>query len=258
MVVNSFNEKGKILREKPIFEPLLPANGCIVVQTCDAYQPYWESFYWSFMKYWDHDIAWPFYFCNEEIPVNFSLPNHYQLKTGKGSHSSRFAKILDSLEYDYVFYMLEDFWLTDRMTKYMFSELFALMKNNDWDSLRVAPYMPEYYKLEKTDHIVQNRKIFKYTQDSDWKFSQQASFWKKDFLRNIIVEPQISEIDISTSLSGEIVMDQYLKQKYPDAKIYHYPYHWYPVSGVVWRGKLTQMGEQIEFIRQSEGLLEKL
>jgi hypothetical protein len=50
------------------------------------------------------------------------------------------------------------------------------------------------------------------------------------------LNPEISETQISTSLSGEIAMDQYLRQNYPDAKIYHYHYHWYPVSGTVWRG----------------------
>lgn len=238
-----------------IAEPLTK-NGCVVIQTCDAYQKYWESFYWSFDKYWDHSIPWPIYFCNEEIPVQMNNPNHHQLLTGVASHSARMAKILDDLkEYDYVFYMLEDFWLTDRMTKEMFIGLFDIMYNYQWDSLRVAPHMPELYKLESTDHIFQNRRILKYAKDSDWRFSQQSSFWKRDFLRSCIVEPKISEVEISSSLSGEIAMDKYMQEKFPDADIYHYHYHWYPISGSVWRGELSQMGEQIDFLRKVDNFL---
>lgn len=232
-------------------------KGCVIVQTCDAYQEYWDSFLWSFDRYWDKSIGWDLFFCNEEI----SFEKKYgfkQLLTGKGSHSQRLSKILNSLkEYDYVFYMLEDFWLTDHMTKELFLDLFKKLCENNWDALRVAPYMPEYYKLESTNHFVKNRRILKYSKDSSWKFSQQASFWKRSFLQECVVEPETSEKLISSSLSGEIAMDKYLSSNYPEAEIYHYHYYWYPVSGTVWRGKLTLIGEQINFIKKVEEILDQ-
>lgn len=234
------------------------SKGCIVVQTCDAYKPYWDSFLWSFNKYWDKKIDWPLFFCSEETPAQLLNPLHRQFPTGPGTHSYRLAKILDALgEYEYVFYMLEDFWLTDRMTHEMFTELFDVMTTNNWDSLRVAPYMPAYYKMEATDFAVQGRKILKFAPESEWHFSQQASFWKRDFLRKCVVEAKVSEADVASSIAGEIAMDKYLKQTYPDAKIYLYHYHWYPISGSVWRGKLTQMGEQIDFLRQVDAVFEQ-
>lgn len=235
------------------------SKGCIVVQTCDAYKPYWDSFLWSFNKYWDKKIDWPLFFCNEEIKPDFVNPLTTQhIATGMGSHSTRLAKILDALvEYEYVFYMLEDFWLTDRMTHEMFSELFQMIQSNNWDSLRVAPYMPAYYKMEPTEFAVQGRKILKFTKESEWQFSQQASFWKRDFLRKCVVEAQVSDIEVSSSIAGEIAMDKYLRQTYPDSEHYLYHYHWYPISGSVWRGKLTQMGEQIEFLRQVDMIYEQ-
>lgn len=231
------------------------AKGCIIVQTCDAYKPYWDSFLWSFNKYWDNKIDWPLYFCNEEMPVDLVNPAHRQFPTGKGSHSWRLAKILDALgQYDYVFYMLEDFWLTDRMTQEMFSGLFDLIQSNNWDSLRVAPYMPAYYKMLPTEFTYQDKPILRFAKDSEWHFSQQASFWKRDFLRKCVVEAQVDEKEVASSIAGEIAMDKYLKQTYPDAQIYLYHYHWYPISGSVWRGKLTQMGEQIDFLRQVDAV----
>jgi hypothetical protein len=231
------------------------SKGCVIVQTCDAYAKYWDSFFWSFYKYWDQNINWPIYFCNEDLEIELNSP-FIQARTGKGSHSSRLAGILDALnQYDYVFYMLEDFWMTDRMECHKFMGLFELMQSNNWESLRIAPHMPELYKLEPTNFKFDGKNIYKYAKDSDWKFSQQAAFWKRDFLRQCIIEPSISEVNVSTSLAGEIVMDRYLRENFPDAGIYHYHYHWYPVSGAVWRGELTQMGEQIEFLRKVDLIL---
>jgi hypothetical protein len=226
--------------------------GCVIVQTCDTYQKYWDGFFWSMQKYWDENISWPIYFCNEEIDVACKFK---QLKTGKGSHSQRLIRILEQLQdYEYVFYMLEDFWPTAEMSNVLFEKLWNLVKINNWDCLKVAPYMPEYYKLEPTQYP----DIKKYSSESDWHFSQQSSFWKRDFIKNCIVEPTISEQLISSSLTGEIASDKFLKEHYPDAKIYHYHYHWYPVSGVLWRGELNQMGEQIEFIRKAEAAYQQI
>jgi hypothetical protein len=226
-------------------------KGCVVIQTCDFYKNYWDGFFWSFNKYWDKKINWPVYFCNEEISLEFKESNFIQLKTGIGNHSNNLSKILDNLiDYEYIFYMLEDFWMTDQMTEDMFSKLFDLTKKNEWDSLRVSTYLPEYYKLESTNHFVNNQRVLKYSKDSKWQFSQQAGFWKRKFLRDCVVESNISEREISSSLPGEIATDNYLREHYPNAEIYHYHYHWYPVSGVAWRGKITQIGEQIEFLRK--------
>ena len=231
------------------------ANGCVVIQTCDSYKKYWDSFFWSFNKYWDKSLNWDIYFCNENIDIN--QKGFKQLKTGSGSHSQRLQNIIENLnQYDYIFYLLEDFWLTDYMPKDLFLGLFNLVSENNWDSLRVAPYMPAFYKLDPTDIVFNNKRILKYRKDSEWKFSQQASFWKRDFLKKCIIEPEVSEVKISSSITGETAMDQYLNARYPEAEIYHYHYHWYPVSGAVWRGQLTQIGEQIDFIRNVESLID--
>lgn len=232
---------------------------CVVVHTCDAYQKFWHGFYNSMQKYWDFEIDCPIFFCNENINTTFSNPKFKQLKTGSGSHSQRLSFILDNLqEYDYIFYMLEDFWPTNPMTKQMFEGLAEITIQNNWDSLRLSHFLPEYYKAEPTQIEFQNQKILKFRKDSKWQFSQQAAFWNRKFLKSCIVEPEISETQISTSLSGEIAMDQYLIKNHPDAKIYHYHYHWYPVSGTVWRGELTQIGQEIEYILYLDEFVKKM
>ena len=232
---------------------------CVVVHTCDAYHQFWNGFYHSMQKYWDFNIDCPIFFCNETIDLQFTNPTFKQLKTGSGSHSGRMAKILDMLEdYDYIFYMLEDFWPTRPMTKKMFEGLAELTIQNNWESLRLSHFMPDLYKAELTEYQFDNQKLLKFSKDSKWLFSQQTAFWNRKFLRSCIVEPAISETEISSSLTGEIAMDEYLRSNFPNTQIYHYHYHWYPIAGTVWRGKLTDVGKEIEYILYADEFVKNL
>ena len=232
-------------------------NGCVVIQTCDAYAKFWPGLIYSMNKYWDFDIPWPVYFCNEEVPIDFG-PNYKQILTGKGSCINNLKKILDSLkDFDYVFYMIEDFWPINPMKKEMFLSLFETFQSNNWDSLRVSTFEPTYYEVEPTHLFCENQRIFKMAKGSDWQFSQQAAFWKKDFFRDCLVEGESDSVH-KTSLPSEIACDLRLREKYPDAECYHYHYYWYPMSGTVWRGELTDIGKQIEVIMQIENVLKDM
>ena len=231
------------------------SEGCVVIQTCDAYSKYWPGLIYSMNKYWDFNIPWPIYFCNEEINVDFG-PNYKQLLTGKHDSMHNLKFILDYLkEYEYVFLMIEDFWPVNPMSQDMFLGLFDIFKMNNWDSLRVSTFEPSYYKVKPSGLIFKNTKILKFTEESDWHFSMQAAFWKRDFLRSCLVESDISDAVYKTSLPSEIACDQNLKKLYPNAEIYHYHYFWYPMSGVVWRGEFTEIGKQIEVVMNIENLL---
>jgi hypothetical protein len=228
-------------------------EGCIIIQSCDKYQHIWPGLFWSLGKYWDFQIPWKIYFCNEEKKIHFPNKRYQQILTGRMGHSEMMAKIISSLsEYKYIFYMLDDFWPTDRMTKEMFMGLFNIFKNNQWESLKITAYQPSHYKLENTNFEFNRKKILKYAKNSRWKFSQQASFWKREVFESIITDPMVKDKNLSTSLPTEIAMDEKFCNLYPEANVYLYNYIWYPVSGVMWRGVLTQIGEQIEFERKVE------
>ena len=234
---------------------------CVVIQSCDKYKEAWNNLFWSMKKYWDQDIPCTIYFCNETIDLDLT-GRYKQIKTGKMSHIEMMRKIIkkELCDYEYIFYMLEDFWPTDRMTKNMFLSLFEIMKKNNWDSLRVASHMPAYYELEKTNYFFENEMIFKYKRNSPWMFSQQAAFWKRSFLEKCLdIETESSpEQIVSSSLPIEIAIDKNLRDKFPDAEIYHYHYMWYPIAGSYWRGEITLIGKQIDFARQVQDLIEEI
>lgn len=227
-------------------------EGCIVIQTCDKYQCAWEGLFWSMNKYWDFTIPWTIYFCNEELDVSLPNQKYKQIKTGRISHCEMMKSIMQKIECDYIFYMLEDFWPIKHMSKEMFMGLFNIFKENNWDSLKVTPHQPNHYELEGTSFSFNNQKILKYSKNSKWKFNQQASFWKREVFNGIISPPkeEHAEGKHNTSLGVEIAMDEKFQKENPNAEVYLFNYLWYPVGGSIWRGKLTQIGEQIEFERQ--------
>lgn len=215
-------------------------TGAVIIQTCDKYAPFWDGMIYYMNRFWDRSISWPIFFCNEESDFKAKGFNH--LPTGKGSYIARLHTILDKLnEYDYVFYLLEDFWPTAPMTADLFNGLFELMTDKSWDVLQVSPCTP-YYQFDKTDIFVQNKRILEFRSDSNWRFNQQARFWRRNFFKNCLAEPEVSEVDVSTSLTAEIVCDKKIRD-FPDSEIYFYHYFWYPISGTVYRGNLTKHGE---------------
>jgi hypothetical protein len=237
-------------------------EGCIVIQSCDRYQPAWEGLFWSMDKFWDYEIPWPIYFCNESNKLEFTNKKYSQIRTGYMSHAGMIKKIMQELkQYNYIFYMLEDFWPTKRMDKEIFLGLFRIFQENNWDSLKVCPYHPSYYDLINTDFHFKNKKILEFSKDSKWRFSQQASFWKREVIENLVEEeieisPQNQEGLKNTSLATEIKMDEAIRIKYPESSIYLYNYLWYPVGGVLWRGELSEIGKQLQFEMNIEKLIE--
>jgi len=215
-------------------------KGAVVIQTCDKYQQYWSGLVHYMKKFWDFSISWPIYFCTEDGEIE--SPFH-SIKTGKGSYIYRLEKILDSLDCEYVFYMLEEYWPTAPMSARLFNELFSAFESNGWDALQVSPCLP-YYQLNQTEYSILNNPVLQFDMKSDWRFSQQARFWKKDFLIKCLVEPEISEVAVSSSLSAEIACDYKIKQ-FTQAGIYFYHYFWYPITGVVHRGQFTPFGERM-------------
>ena len=222
-------------------------DGAVAILTCDKYSPFWEGMYYYMDKYWDYSIPWPIYFCNETLAV----PHHPHIKhlpLGPGPYHERQLRMVSQLQnYKYIFYLQEEFWPYDRMTREMFMGLFQLIEQNNWDCLHLYGHQPEHYILEPTDVFFKNRRIMRFSNKSNWFFSQQARFWKRELLQKCIVPPLVSEEKISSSISVEVECDKYMRQNFPDSKVMLYHYWWYPIAGVAWRGKMSAVGQEMQY-----------
>jgi hypothetical protein len=211
----------------------------VIIQTCDKYSRFWDGLFGFMEKNWDPSIGAEIYFCNEEAKVD--LPKSFRhFPTGKGTFTQNLRKILNGIDSDEVFYMLEDFWPTSPMGKDLFHGMHEIFITEDLDALQMSSYLP-YYSLKPLDA----HPLFRFDRDSEWIFNFQARFWKKDSFLRFLTEPEISESEVRSAITVEMASDSKAREAGGmSALLYHYI--WYPISGVSYRGEFTEIGRQMQ------------
>ena len=217
----------------------------VLVLTCDRYMPYWGGFFHFMQRHWDFSIDTQIFFCNEES--EFNLPAWCrQIKTGHGTFVENLRRSLEEIKCEEVFLMLEDFWPIAPMRNEVFGSLLQEFRSRRLDALQVSNYTP-YYDLEKTDRMVAGQKILDFKPQSEWVFNFQARFWRVETLLDCLTEPEMSERTASSAITVEIASDQKARDR-GDLKVGLYHYLWYPLSGVAYRGSLTDFGKHLQNI----------
>lgn len=214
-------------------------NCAVVVQTCDKYSRFWDGFFRFMSKHWDPAIDAQIFFCNEECRPELPRGFHH-MPTGRGSFTQNLRYVLNRVGQENVFYMLEDFWPIAPMGSTLFDGMFRSFSELDLDAYQVSSYLP-YYSLEVTDESC----VFRFKRDSDWIFNFQARFWKTEVFSRFLTEPEISESEVGSAITVEMASDRATREAGGiSAMLRHYL--WYPISGVSYRGELTDIGRQMQ------------
>jgi hypothetical protein len=147
----------------------------IVIQTCDKYDIFWNAWFKSFCEYWDFELPYKIYFCNEVSELPFKHDKITQLKTGINEFSDRLLFILNNIPEEYLFYIQEDIWLIKSIN---IAKYYSDFVKYNFDSLRIPRDYNRFYKL--IQHIegdyIQLDNVF-----SGFLVSHHPSFWKKSF-----------------------------------------------------------------------------
>lgn len=223
----------------------------IVIQTCDKYERFWEGLFRFMDRNWDPGIDFEIYFCNESSRV--SLPRRFHhLPTGRGTFVENLKFILETLDEDHVFHILEDFWPMSPMNRELFHGLHKFFLEENADAVQVSSYLP-YYSLEVTDRPG----LFRFSRSSEWIFNFQARFWKTECLLNFLTEPEVSESEVGSAITVEMASDRKAREAGGiSAFLYHYL--WYPISGVSYRGELTEIGRQMQNVVDIDNLVQSM
>lgn len=230
-------------------------NTSVVVLTCDRYKPYWEGF-WRFMeKQWDFGIDAPIYFCNEENRSE-APPWCRRILTGGGTFVQNLRRAVEKVGEDEIFLMLEDFWPIAPMGKSLFNSLNRCFRDSGWDALQVSNYTP-YYRAKRTDMEAEGKPILEFDPASEWIFNFQARFWKTDALLECLTEPEVSEKAVGSAITVEMASDQRARESGRiRAGLCHYL--WYPMSGVAYRGQLTDFGRHLQNIVEVDRFVDEM
>lgn len=220
----------------------------VVIQAFDGYSDYWPTWYWCWTRYWDFSLPWEIIFCTEEKSPPWNDPRIKHFKTGKvklSEYSIKSIRIAEAVESPYLFYMVDDFWLTDRVDQTLFSDLLSLVKSANINCLKIQCNQDEYHRLEKTNIFCHRRRLLKYSPDSPWVWNTQASIWRRGFFLDTIVA---GENPWEMEANGTMRIHQLAYD--PQVYLFHWP--WYTVPSAIWKGQLSEPAKQIQYTANSD------
>lgn len=218
----------------------------LLIHTCDDYLRFWPGMLFSLDFNWDFTKI-PVYWASEEISIhdyNFTCrelsykPNNkiQQILTGKtdkNGFSTRMINSLKQINSKWVIYMQEDMWLLSKIDTETISKLLLFGDITNADSIKIHTKLGYYdnYRLENTNHFIDNIRIQKYSDGVNFLHSHNATIWNREYLIKNILEnedPWVNEVEGSKRMSSQ------------PHNHYHYNIHWYSQPGVCEKGDFSR------------------
>ena len=185
-------------------------NITTLIGSCDSYSPLWKNFDILFNKYWELET--------ENILVSETvsqldtpfIQNYKVLTDGTGlKWGERILKSLEYINTPYVFFILDDYYLTESLSEEFINEKLSLMKKYNADKLLFDIKYPHYTLKE-----LEKNKIYQFEMSSEYLNSVQPGIWKLDYLKKVL-KPEYSpwdfEIagnDFASQQKGIILLDR--------------------------------------------------
>lgn len=179
-------------------------NLSVVVGTCDGYRSLWKNFQQCFNKYWDIDVDVVFVGETIEVPDYFNV-GKYRTILSRGNWGYRMLEGINSVESDYIFFILEDYYFQYRYSIENFNNWIKDMENYSIQRLQISPSGHQVYESGGDVPYI------KISDRSNYLISMQPSIWDKSFL-NRVLSPNHSPWDFEIIGSNSL--------KYGNNRIY--------------------------------------
>ena len=156
-------------------------NVGILVCSCDKYSDVWKPMFEMFFKFWP-DCPYNIYLMANH--KDFEDKRITTLCTGDDvSWSIGFRKALESINEDYVFIIMEDYILQERVDSREFYNLIEYMIKEQAACIRTYPSL---YSNEPFYGKFKNIKIGQVKKNDPYRISLQAGLWKRQYVLSII------------------------------------------------------------------------
>jgi hypothetical protein len=203
-------------------------NLSLLVHTFDAYSHLWPGYYKAFRENWN--LLYPESYWGTDIETENKVGEPFKmLYSGSGEWSDRLRKLLLQIPSDYILYMQEDHYPTQRPPDLI--KLGHLMKKNDLLRLQISP-VTRFYSLFSEENT-----LF-FDLKSKYLVSHQPSIWKKSFLLDCLKSgetPWVNEYKGTQRLQQTSQIRAYIHKR-----IAIYPSEWYRHMCV--KGKVQEVG----------------
>jgi len=196
----------------------------LLVHSFDGYAHLWPGYYKAFRENWNLE-GYKCYFGSDIPTENTVGPPFKMLYSGPGEWSDRLRRLLEQIPSDYVLYMQEDHWPTQKPPD--LAELCRIVMKYGLFRLQISP-KASFYTL---DGMV-------FEPNSKYLVSHQPSIWRKSFLMDCLKSgetPWVNEYRGTLRLQQTSQMREYIA-----GKIAIYPYEWYRHMCI--KGKAVEVG----------------
>lgn len=181
-------------------------NITLLIGTCDAYSMLWNNFVTLTDRYWDVDCRKLF------VPEHkkAEYPGYETHSPGIMSWSSRILSALDTVETEYTFFVLEDYYFTELLNEEEISIHINFLKNVSGNKIMLDYKCRGLTLVDSMQY--QNREVLRLSEYSDYLTSIQPSVWRTRHLKEVMHKdwsPWDFEIKGSNMLKGH-EQDTYL------------------------------------------------
>ena len=154
-------------------------NLSTLIGSCDKYTPLLKTFQICFDRYWSLNTR------NIIVTETIDVPNYtdtnFEVVKAIGRWGSRMLKALDKIDTDYVYFILDDYFLQYKHPDGTIERYIELMERHNIDRLQISPSFHQRYTQTVKDGLT------KISDDSTYLISLQPSIWKKDFIYKTLV-----------------------------------------------------------------------
>ena len=197
--LNSQKESDVIIRSLPPRKRIkfnLDKNKKIttLIGSCDIYSPLWKNFDILYNRYWG--LKTNNILVSETIKtLESSFINDYKVLTdGKDlKWGERILKSLEHIKTPYVFFILDDYYLTEPLTEDFIDSKIELMGKYNADKIVFDVLTPEYDLIE-----LEKDKIYQFKMSSEYLNSIQPAIWEINYLKKVL-KPEYSPWDFEVA-----------------------------------------------------------
>lgn len=151
----------------------------VVVSSCDYFSDCWEPMFLSLSRCWP-DCKYPVYFVSNHQNIE-APPNVTFIRVGEDRLFSANLKLaLLQIDADYIIYLQEDYWLTQRVSTSAINEHITFAESHDVDYLRLS--FP--YQLG----TVVNDKYCQLPLTQKYALCLQAAIWKRETMLKLLID----------------------------------------------------------------------
>lgn len=157
-----------------------------LMSSCDTYEDLWHPFFECLDLMWK-DIDWPVYLNTEHkqyVPrkdLSFQVNTINQKGDKPLSWSKRFMDVLEAIPEEYVFLVLDDFFLCDKVDASKMQEILRIMEE-DKTIASFQLYGTRIRNVNPDSYTVEENMVYELMGKEGWKTHFVPTIWRKSVL----------------------------------------------------------------------------